>query len=293
MDTTKKMEKLFLSLKNNLPYDLDYTEFDNYFKLKDKYGRRYRLIPLSKKENAIFNSLYKSKCIITPVYTFSFNSSYYVLFIETINKSEFVPTINKLCNLCIELFDEYKYTIQIKRDSAEPLMSLYKVLDNKFSYFEMRIREIETKPIKYDTDWIILTKYHIILDAKIYLYDLQQDLFKFIDKKEEVEYGLIYKEINPLSINDNKLYPSFNIYYAPIGMLYSRLYLEYNSEIDFKKRIDKLSDFNKKYFLFMTIYICILNINLEVTITNKNVSNYLLVTKEISKIISIFKDYIK
>lgn len=70
----------------------------------------------------------------------------------------------------------------------------------------MRIREIETNPVKNDISWIILSKYNIILDAKLYLYDLQSDIFKAIDQKLIVPYGLVYRKIDLEIYNKQKLY---------------------------------------------------------------------------------------
>lgn len=296
MDTIKKMEELFLNIRNRLPYSLYLIAFDNYFYLKDDNDRRYRLIPLNEQEYKMYYSLYKSNNVVKPIYELFHNNTYYLLFYEVINRGEERLEYKKIKELLISLFKEYKYPITINHSHSKTLTNLYKVLDNKFVYFEIRIREIETKPIKEDLDWIILSKYHIILDSKLYLYDLQGDLFKLIDKNEEVEYGVIYKYICRDILYTDKLYPSSKLYYGPLGVLYSRIYISFNKYIDIqdlKKEIDKLSNFNKKYFLFMVLYIYIININFDIFINKNNISSYMLITKEISQLLKAFKDYAK
>ncbi|MGM9969025.1 MAG: hypothetical protein ACI35S_01345 [Anaeroplasma sp.] len=290
------MEELFLNLKDKLPFKLNFVEYKNYYRLKDDNSRYYYLFPFDEKSYTIVFSLYKSNKIEKPIFELKYQNTYYLLFYEAINSSEYKERYKKIMDLCLNIFSEFRFPVTLKHSHTRLLTNLYKLLDNKFTYFEMRIREIELKPLKNDLDWIILTKYHIILDAKVYLYDLQSDLFKLIDKKTEVEYGLVYKELDSSILYVDTLYPSSNIYYAPIGMLYTRLYLEYNDLFDtslFKDKIDKSSEFNKKYFLFMTIYIYILNLRLEIIINNSSISNYLEVTSGINRLITNFKDYAK
>ena len=156
----------------------------------------------------------------------------------------------------------------------------------------MRIREIELNPIKRDIDWIILSKYYILLDAKVYLYDLQQDIFKFIDKNEIVKYGLIPKVINQNRYNKEALLLDYNFYYGPISMLYVRKYMLLDG-FDEIEDINKLDSFNQKHFCFMYIYILVLNINLEIVMDIYSVSNYINITQKIKSFIFKYKALIE
>jgi hypothetical protein len=160
----------------------------------------------------------------------------------------------------------------------------------------MRIREIELALIKDDVSWIILSKYHSILDAKIILYDLQTDIFKFIDKKTNIEYGLVFNDINFNIIDNGLIEPKFKFYYAPKGMLYARIFLlidHQNVDEEFKKKILKLSTFDKKYFCFMVIYIYILNLNFSININNSNINLYINICKKIDNFIKEFNNILK
>ena len=170
--------------------------------------------------------------------------------------------------------------------------NIYVLLDNKFTYFEMRIREVELNPIKNDIDWIILSKYHILLDSKIYLYDLQQDLFKFIDKEQIVKYGLIPYRMNQNLYSNSEVLMDYNFYYGPIAMLYVREYMMME-EFDMIDEISKLDEFNQKYFCFMIIYVLILNINLEIIPNHITISNYLNICQKIKDFIKKYKALIE
>ena len=191
-------------------------------------------------------------------------------------------------NILLEIFDSSSYELTLKKENIRNLNNIYKLLDNKFTYFEIRIREIELNPIKKDIDWIILSKYYILLDTKIYLYDLQQDIFKFIDKNEVVKYGLIPKNINQNLYSKETLLLDYNFYYGPISMLYVRMYLLLD-QYDMYDDINKLDSFNQKYFCFMYLYIMILNINLDVILNIYIVSNYVNITKKIKSFITKYK----
>jgi hypothetical protein len=160
----------------------------------------------------------------------------------------------------------------------------------------MRIREIELSEFKNDISWMVLSKYHSILDAKIILYDLQTDLFKFIDKKTIIEYGLVFYDIDKNMYNNNEIEPKFKFYYAPKGILYARYYLLFDHLSlmeDFKKSVLKLSSFDKKYFAFMIIYVYILNVNLGIILNNSNINLYMNICKKIDYFIKEFSVILK
>lgn len=214
-----------------------------------------------------------------------------ILFFYYDSMTETAVRNRRVLEILEEVFSNSSYEITLKKEHMVHLNRIYKVLDSKFSYFELRIREIETSPIKNDISWIILSKYNIILDAKLYLYDLQTDIFKQIDKNTIIHYGLISKEIFPELYQKGFVLPFRELYYAPIGMLYARYELSIGGvDID---RIKKLDAFNQKYFCFMTLYILILNLNFEVYLTNYSVNNFVLLTKKIKHFMIQFKNIIE
>lgn len=208
------------------------------------------------------------------------------------NKTEYSLKSKCISEILLDLFKTTSYEVSIKKDNIKNLNNIYKLLDNKFRYFEIRIREIELNPIKKDIDWIILSKYYLLLDSKIFLYDLQQDIFKFIDKNEIVKYGLIPKVINQNRYNKEALLLDYNFYYGPISMLYVRKYMLLDG-FDEIEDINKLDSFNQKHFCFMYIYILVLNINLEIVMDIYSVSNYINITQKIKSFIFKYKALIE
>ncbi|MBQ3253298.1 MAG: hypothetical protein IJA65_01990, partial [Acholeplasmatales bacterium] len=174
MDTIKKMEELFLNIRNRLPYSLYLIAFDNYFYLKDDNDRRYRLIPLNEQEYKMYYSLYKSNNVVKPIYELFNNNTYYLLFYEVINRGEERLEYKKIKELLISLFKEYKYPITINHSHSKTLTNLYTVLDNKF----VRAHE-EGSIYIHNLDYFNLGKLsstHLILDNSI-----EEDFFsKFI-----------------------------------------------------------------------------------------------------------------
>lgn len=216
-------------------------------------------------------------------------SSGYLLFFEYEDLTEEKVKVDRIVHILREIHETSSFEISLKKEHLVNMNNIFKVLDNKFSYLELRIREIETNPVKNDISWVILSKYNVILDAKLYLYDLQTDIFKAIDQKQIISYGLLYQKIDAALYNRQRLLPEFNLYYAPISMLYCRCYLQLDAPF-IKDEIERLDSFNKKYFCFMCLYVFILNVNLEVLLDSYNVSNYILITKKIRCFIASFKE---
>jgi hypothetical protein len=282
-------------MNNLLDYDVISVK-ENKTILKDKTGLYYSLYRLDKNEYQAYIELMKSKYIKKDVYSYNDGNNYHVLFVNKINKSEDSAIINKFIVILDNIFNEYKYQITPQKMELKKLNNLYKLLDNKFNYLEMRIREIELSEFKNDISWMVLSKYHSILDAKIILYDLQTDLFKFIDKKTIIEYGLVFYDIDKNMYNNNEIEPKFKFYYAPKGILYARYYLLFDHLSlmeDFKKNVLKLSSFDKKYFAFMIIYVYILNVNLGIILNNSNINLYMNICKKIDYFIKEFSVILK
>lgn len=291
------MEKLPSGLLNRLPYRLStISNYNNKYILEDELKSKYSLYYLNKEKYLTYLELSKSKYIEKSIFELLDDDKYYLLFNSKINKSEENAIAEKLYPILENIFEDFKFSIKLKKEHVTNFNNIYKVLDNKFTYLEMRIREVEVSPVKTDISWVILSKYHIILDAKIYLYDLQTDMFSFIDKSLNVDYGIIFKDLDSSIYKNGLIEPNFNIYYGPIGMLLARYYLYYDDlNIDdyFSKKIKKLDGFNQKYFCFMCLYIYILNIRLDILLNSFNISNYLTLTGKISSFIKKYGDYAK
>lgn len=263
-------------------------KYKDYFIVIDSDNNKYLLQILDNINYQKYNDLIRySNKIKKCIYNEKIDDLNYLYFLYEDN-TEYNIKAKLTSNILLEIFDSSSYELTLKKENIRNLNNIYKLLDNKFTYFEIRIREIELNPIKKDIDWIILSKYYILLDTKIYLYDLQQDIFKFIDKNEVVKYGLIPKNINQNLYSKETLLLDYNFYYGPISMLYVRMYLLLD-QYDMYDDINKLDSFNQKYFCFMYLYIMILNINLDVILNIYSLSNYVNITKKIKSFITKYK----
>lgn len=264
----------------------------DYFIVEDEQNNSYILQVLTIEQYQKYNDLIRySNKIKKAINIEKVDNLYYLYFVYE-NKTEYNVKSRLTSKVLLEIFNASSYEVTLKKEHIKNLNNIYKLLDNKFNYFEMRIREIELNPIKRDIDWIILSKYYILLDAKVYLYDLQQDIFKFIDKNEIVKYGLVPKVINQNRYNKEALLLDYNFYYGPISMLYVRKYMLLDG-FDELEDMKKLDIFNQKYFCFMYIYILVLNINLEIVMDIYSVSNYINITQKIKSFISKYKALIE
>lgn len=292
-----QMEGLHLSIINKLPIKVKEVKNNyNNILLIDNYNKEYHLYKLDVKHYLIYYELIKSKFFLKAIFELHENNDYFLLFEESINSTEKNVIIKKLFKTYFNVFDDFKFEIVLKKKFFKNLQNIYKVLDDKFSYLELRIREIELSPIKDDVSWVILTKYNIFLDAKIFLYDLQQDIFKYIDDSESISYGLVYNSDFFNSYKNGLIEPKFNLYYAPISALLFRLYLECD-ELQFHNYIIEIlkgfDEFNQKYFCFMCLYVYILNARIEYIPNNYNICSYIAISKKIKIFINKFGDYLK
>ncbi|MBO5711685.1 MAG: hypothetical protein J6R47_02500, partial [Acholeplasmatales bacterium] len=248
---------------NSLPFKFNIVkEYENKLIISDESNICYTLYKISKDEIAKYQNLMKSKYVTKHIYGYKDSNNYYLLHKNSINKSDKKAVEKEALKALKLIYDEYKFKVTLRKEHFRILTNLYKLLDNKFKYIEMRIRELELAPIKNDYTWIILSKYHAILDCKVMLYDLQTDILKFIEKELVVEYGLVFRLGSIIEVENGLIEPNLDYYYAPLAMLYVRYYLLYEHTYfsdDFYDEIMKLSDFDKKYFSFMVLYIYVLN----------------------------------
>ncbi len=276
----------------SLPFQISsITSYRDYEYIKTTSLEEYIVRYVTYKEYQIYLELLKyTKHLKQAVFEMKAQQGY-LLFFDYEALTEKGVKAERILQILREIHEKSSFEITLKKEHLVNLNHIYKVLDHKFSYLEMRIREIETNPVKNDISWIILSKYNVILDARLYLYDLQSDIFKSIDQKYIVPYGLIYKKIDLELYNKQRLLPSFDLYYAPISMLYCRCFLELN--INPIEEIKRLDSFNQKYFCFMSLYIMILNVNLDVILNSFSIANYVLLTKKIRCFIASFKEFME
>lgn len=289
---TDNLTRSFLA-SNSLPFEISSTTtLKEYELIKTKNKEEYLCRFVTEKEYQTYLDLMRyTKRLKQAVYEAKVQGGI-LLFFEYEDMTETKVKSDRIIHILREIHEASSFEITLKKEHLVNVNHIYKVLDNKFSYLEMRIREIETNPIKNDISWVILSKYNIILDAKLYLYDLQSDIFKSIDKKIIVPYGLIYRNIDTELYNKQRLLPCFNLYYGPISMLYCRCYLQLE-DLSLLEEVKRLDAFNQKYFCFMCLYIMILNVNLEVVLNSYSIANYLLLTKKIRCFIASFKEIIE
>lgn len=228
----KNMARLPLDY-NKLPIKIkNYQFLNSFYLLQAEDNSMYRLYEVSSTDYLKYQDLSRTDCIKKAIFEYQQDGKYYLLFSLKINSSEDLAKVNRMLIDLEKIFQKYSYSITLKKESLKRLGNIYKVLDDKFVYLEFRIREIETRPNKNDICWITLAKYYIILDAKMYLYDLQQDLFKLLETDKTIEYGLIFRNVLKQDYDD-KFFMPLDLYYGPIAMLYCRFYLSFdNYDID-------------------------------------------------------------
>lgn len=256
---------------------------------------KYHLYILNKNEYKCMKSLQKSRFILQPDNEYFLNNQYYLKYYLSNHSSQKGAIAVVAVDLFVNIFNEYSYEVIIKKDVSLKFNYVFKVLDSKFTYLELRIREIEMMPLKDDICWIILAKYHTLLDTRLYLYDLQADIFKYIEKTEATKYGLVFRNMFGNCIKDRKFEGWYDCYYAPIGALYVRMALSYGECIYGKifELLKNESKLQQKYFCFMMLYIFTISISLETILKFKDISCYLGYIKKIDSFINQFKDYLK
>lgn len=256
----------------------------------------YNLYIIHKNNNSKYKNILKSKQVAKPVYDYKIENNCFYFYPRPINKTEKIPSLKIKLDLALKIFKEYSYSISLKKEHFNNISNLSKVLDNKFKYLELRIREEETKIKKDDLSWIFLAHVHSIMDSRVILYDLMGDIFNSIDKKETIEYGLVFKNYSSINLNQGKIESSIDYYYGPISALYARIYLGYSSIInisEFEGHIKKLNKLDQKYFCFFVIYVLVLNINLTTFLTRTSIEGFLRASKDIDYFIKNFNNYFK
>ena len=131
------------------------------------------------------------------------------------------------------------------------------VMNERFNLVELKIREIELSSYKDDTSWIVLSKYHILLDCKKEVYKLTKKISNELKKEKVLCYCILhsYPTLEHF-INDRLIsYP-----YSKYGYYVNDLYKAYvdleHLNFDIKSILDKYLDssFAKQYFKLMVMY---------------------------------------
>ncbi len=272
-----------------------FTQTD-YF-LEDDNNTFFIVKEVNEKEIVILNNLKKKNSnVLNNLFYYKNEKTYYIYncSLEILNEE---AVMVKLLDKYIELIEKTKIPITLTKEDTKKMQSIYQILDNKFSYFELRIKEIELKYPKEDADWIILSNYHILLNTKMWMYDLQQALFKMLEKNIILDYGLVFKNMNQLQYQNNKLLPTGKFYYAPVSTMLARYYTTFDHlNIDLKSIkniLNQQEKFYKVYYMFFVNYLYILNLNFPIIIDIKNINNFLTITKKLKYFYENFKDYVK
>lgn len=186
---------------------------------------------------------------------------------------------------------------QLSVNSSRPkIEEITKQLDYKFIVIEQYIRSLETKPIdRYSM--MVLEKYHIILNAKKELVNLEKKIIMSIKDKDSVEFSFVHN--NPknehLIIKNGYQYLT-SITKGKIGISsldVAKFYIE-NSDIDldykeiiFKDYYSQKNSFYYDYFRFLVLFIYIKSIHFSQNeIINKE--NFVIICNKIEKFMTDF-----
>ncbi len=243
------------------------------------------------KLNSYYSTL--SKKINLPIQIINDNFKVYFLYIESNLVEEDLAVSKLLLNEALKIFSLSKTAKTLKKEDMKEMSKTYPILDKYFLRLEYIIREIETKRPKNDNDWLFLSKYHLILAAKMNLSQIESKLFELIKEEIPIEPGLILKYPNFSFYKNGKINFYLKSINAPISELLARFYLENSHLNSFKKEIDEIlidydHSFYKLHFCFIVLYTYILNLG------NIRIVNTITATKfnEIAKAIEVFlKDY--
>lgn len=283
---------------DKIPFDILSVEpiVFNYYRLY-AYNAVYLLRRISKQEEKLLWYYAKiSKHVNIPIHTFEYHKQMYVVFQDSTHMEEELACSKLLLDECVKIFEKTKEAKTLKKIDMKSMQKTYPILDKYFLKLEYLIREIEVKRPRTDYDWLLLSKYHIILAAKMNLSQIQNKLFKLMEEEVAVEVGLALKYPNALFYRNAKINFYLESFICPISEFLARFYLENNHLGDFKTKLDDLfnefdSSFYKLHFSFIVLYVYILNLN------DINISDVLYATKfnelclKIQQFNFIYKDY--
>lgn len=255
---------------------------------------------INKKINKIYEYLKLSdvKNILYPKDYFVIDKTHFFIYqyIEEI----YIPLNKKVLNLKDSLFILHQSTLIDKKLSSKEykyLKRIYEKLDYKFKMLESFVRTSESKPIKEDFEWIVLSKYNIFLNCKDYMYQLQKKIHTSIDNKESVKYALNHGNPDITHIINNNFINFENSRLCIVVSDIAKFYVE-NSfiNINWKDTIKEMlipyeGDFYKNYFKFLVLYIYMINLNINNTYSYETLNAYIRISEKIKIFINTFNNF--
>ncbi|XMB87393.1 hypothetical protein RJG79_06225 [Mycoplasmatota bacterium WC44] len=198
------------------------------------------------------------------------NRKYYLF--NYMNEIEYQPK-KKIYDLADSLKEVHFSTMVQKKIKPQKVIlrfkKMYEFLGEQFNKIDAFMRSYESKDYLTDTDFMILNRYHVLLDIKYYMGKMQYKILDHMEKELEVYLCLnhgnpdISHLINKRLISFNK--SKFTIPVYDIALFYIN---SANLNINHKKLImDWLDKFDDKfyvyYFRFLVLYVYVFGINLS------------------------------
>lgn len=287
----KKIEETFnekIISKKALTTEVTLLSFKNQKLIVKKVSKKTNQIYEYLRSSQFLNALYPIKKIID-------NKAIFYLF-NYLNSYEY-PGEKKIIDMISvikELHEKTSFNVKLEESNFKYFYRIYRKLDNIFQTLEMFVRESEVKDNKSDFDWIILSKYHIFLDCKTTLYNLQRKIHKYLDNKGIAMYSLCHGNLTLDHFRQNKLLSFDHAYIGFFVSDYAKFYVSIDHiSGDYLKQIDKIlseysNEFYLLYFKFMVLYIYMINLRLDSFYEYATINVYL----ELSKRIAFFLKYV-
>lgn len=262
-------EKTWIASTNNDSYiikDISIIEYSNYLKVKSLN------LP-----------------IIKPVEIKKVNNHIYFLYEYRNDYSSIYDRYEGMLEAASKMVSKTKKNIPIPKMAEFKFKKIAVIANDRFTSLELKIRQIETNPIKNDMSWIYLSKYHLVLDTKLEIYKL---LKKFKNYNSSIDVA-----VNHGNPQESHYLCNHFIGYRyikeghPVNDYY-KIYIDMdNLDINHKKIMDKyLSDeISKRYFKLMVLYTYVLM--LDIDYSYEITSRFLSITSKIVRFLNQFKEY--
>lgn len=259
------------------------------------------VVKLTKKDLSVcynYLSSQNTESVLYPIKMGIFENQRYLLF--KYNNYKSYPADKKIYDLKDALILMHQSTTvkkETKRNNFKFLYRLYKRLDYKFRVLDALISESELREEMDDYDWILLSKYSTFLDAKKELYRLQSKIHEIIDEHITIDYAINHGRPCLNHLVDNKLISLDESHFGCVVSDISRLYCSNDDlKIDWFNFIDEWLnmygvEFYKLYFKFLTMYIFMINLNIDFNNHYISLSNYIQIHSKIQRVMITFKDY--
>ena len=206
--------------------------------------------------------------------------------------------ITDLINTVYELHQKTGFVVKTSDNLFKYFYRIYKNLDRIFQTLEILVRECEERTKKTDFDWVILSKYHIFLDAKKIMYQLQRKIHKYVDNHGNVTYALNHGNLNLSHFKQKKLVSFDNGFTGIFVSDYAKLYVSLDDieGVWFKDIEEKIAsyqnDFNKTYFKFLVLYIYIINLRISAFDEHTIMNTYIQISAKINRFLSLTSNYL-